>query len=71
MKHRGIDGSIKVVGKDGAAPGPAEYHRRAVKLWRQMERVNPNKRPRGFVFKAPTRVLYEDWRRAQRNPRLW
>jgi len=51
--------------------GAAEYHRRALRLWQQMERLNPNKRPRGFVFKAPTRALYEEWRRAQLNPRLW
>lgn len=60
-----------VVGKTRDALGPAEYHRRALKLWQQMDRLNPNRRPRGFVFKAPTRALYDAWRRAQLNPRLW
>ena len=71
MERSSIDGSTKVVGKDPAAGGPAGYHRRALKLFQQMERLNPNKRPRGFVFKAPTRARYEEWRRAQLNPRLW
>ena len=66
-----MNDSIKIVGKDASMAGAAEYHRRALKLWQQMERLNPNKRPRGFVFKAPTRALYEKWRRAQLNPRLW
>jgi len=66
-----MNDSIKIVGKDTSMLGAAEYHRRALKLWQQMERLNPNKRPRGFVFKAPTRALYEQWRRAQLNPRLW
>ena len=60
-----------VVGKTRDALGPAECHRRALRLWQQMDRLNPNRRPRGFVFKAPTRALYEEWRKAQLNPRLW
>jgi hypothetical protein len=71
VERSDIDGLIKVVGKEAAMRGPAEYHRRALKLWQQMERLNPNRRPRGFVFKAPTRALYEEWRKAQLNPRLW
>jgi hypothetical protein len=71
MKIGGSDDSVKIVGKNRPALGPADYHRRALKLWRQMDRLNPNRRPRGFVFKAPTRALYEEWRRVQLNPRLW
>ena len=71
MERSGLDGAAKVVGKAPPASGPVDYHQRALKLWRQMERLNPNKKPRGFVFKAPTRALYEEWRRSQRNPRLW
>jgi hypothetical protein len=71
MERTAVEGSIKVVGGRATGVGPAEYHRRALKLWQQMERLNPNKRPRGFVFKAPTWALYEEWRRSQRNPRLW
>src|SRR5450755_3776641 len=41
-------------------------YRRPLKLWRSMERLNPEKRSRGFVFKAPTRAVYALWRRAQR-----
>jgi len=66
-----MDDRIKIVGKEMPMLGAADYHRRALKLWQQMERLNPNRRPRGFVFKAPTRALYEEWRRAQLNPRLW
>ena len=71
MEESDIDGSTKVVGNTVPESGPAAYHRRALKLWRQMDRLNPNRRPRGFVFKAPTRAIYEQWRRAQLNPRLW
>jgi len=71
MESSEIDGPIKVVGDGTPESGPAAYHRRAVKLWHQMERLNPNRRPRGFVFKAPTRALYEQWRQSQLNPRLW
>jgi hypothetical protein len=44
----------------------APRYRKPLKLWRPMERLNPEKRSRGFVFRAPTRALYELWRRAQR-----
>jgi hypothetical protein len=71
METDRADDLVKKVGKKRAALGPADYHRRALKLWRQMERLNPNRRPRGFIFKAPTRALYDEWRRAQLNPRLW
>jgi hypothetical protein len=71
MEEGIFDDSTKIVGRSEARVGPGQYHQRALKLWRQMERLNPNRRPRGFVFKAPTRALYEEWRRTQRNPRLW
>jgi hypothetical protein len=71
MESSDIDGSMKVVGESVAESGPAAYHRRGLKLWQQMEKLNPNRRPRGFVFRAPTRALYEQWRQAQLNPRLW
>jgi hypothetical protein len=71
MERSGADGLIKVVGRKAPTIEPAECHRRALKLWQQMERLNPNRRPRGFVFKAATRARYEEWRRAQLNPRLW
>lgn len=41
-------------------------YRKPLKLWRPMERLNPEKRSRGFFFGAPTRALYDLWRRAQR-----
>jgi hypothetical protein len=44
----------------------ATSNRKPLKLWRPMERLNPEKRSRGFVFRAPTRALYDLWRRAQR-----
>ena len=34
-------------------------------------RVSPIKKPRGFVVKFKTRQDYENWRRDQKNPRLW
>jgi hypothetical protein len=46
--------------------GSGEYQRRPLKLWRPMERLNQARRPRGFVFSAPTRALYDQWRRSQR-----
>jgi len=71
MEPDWMDGVTKVVGKVAVAAGPIECHRRALKLWHRVQRLNPNPRPRGFVFKAPTRERYEEWRRAQLNPRLW
>ena len=66
-----MDRVTKFVGKLAISTGPIEYHRRALKLWQRVQRLNPNPRPRGFVFKASTRERYEEWRRAQLNPRLW
>ncbi|MBI5386009.1 MAG: hypothetical protein HZA90_15140 [Verrucomicrobia bacterium] len=67
---------MKTVGhrrrSDDTAPlPPAEAVRRAGVLQAQMELLNPNPRPRGFVFKARTREEYERWRKTQPNPRLW
>jgi len=55
-----IDNSLSEGGEN------ATRYRKPLKLWRPMERLNPDKRSRGFVFRAPTRALYELWRRAQR-----
>jgi hypothetical protein len=71
MERDRMDGATRVVGKIALSNGPIEYHQRALKLWRSAQRLNPNPRPRGFVFKAPTRERYEEWRRVQLNPRLW
>jgi len=71
MERDRMDGAMKVVGKIAVSNGPIEHHQRALKLWRRVQRLNPNPRPRGFVFKAPTRERYEEWRRVQLNPRLW
>ena len=57
--------SIEYVGQSSADAEPAGYRRRALKLWRPMERLNPNRRPRGFAFTAPTRALYDQSRRSQ------
>ena len=63
---------LKVVGKRRRSPAtPAEYQARAFLLQKQLEKMNPFPRPRGFVFKARTREEFEQWRRAQNNPRLW
>ena len=50
---------------------PVEFHRRALALQARVERLNPFRRPRGFVFKAKTRDDYDVWKRQQTNPRLW
>jgi len=46
--------------------GDPERYRRPLKFWRPMERLNSEKCSREFIFRAPTRSLYELWRRAQR-----
>ena len=48
-----------------------EALRRAAVLQAQADALNPYPKPRGFVFKAKTREEYEQWRKAQSNPRLW
>lgn len=50
---------------------PEENLRKAIALIREMDRINPYPRPRGFVFKARTWEEYEKWRKSQDNPRLW
>jgi hypothetical protein len=63
---------MKIVGTRRRQPAtPAECVARALVLQRQMEVMNPFPKPRGFVFKARTRQDFEQWRRAQDNPRLW
>ena len=71
MERDRTGAATKVVGRVAVSHGPIEYHRRALQLWRRIQRLNPHPRPRGFVFKAPSRERYEEWRRAQLNPRLW
>jgi hypothetical protein len=60
VENSHIDDSL-----DEAQTNSTRY-RKPLKFWRPMERLNPEKRSRGFVFRAPTRALYELWRRAQR-----
>jgi len=65
---------MKTVGRrrpSAQADAPAENLRRAERLIREMDLLNPWPRPRGFVFKAKTYADYERWRRAQKKPRLW
>jgi hypothetical protein len=63
----------KVVGcRRRQMPGsPGEYHRRALIVQAGVERLNPFRRPRGFVFKAKSWSEYEAWKQKQNNPRLW
>jgi len=63
----------KIVGRrrPHRTSSPADYHRRALVLQMQADRLNPFPKPRGFVFKAKTREIYEAWKRRQTNPRLW
>lgn len=64
---------IKIVGKvkNPEDLTPEENLRKAFALIREMDRINPYPRPRGFVFKARTWEEYEKWRKSQDNPRLW
>ena len=64
---------VKMFGKRnrGGQPDAVASHRKALVLMRQLEKLNPNPKPRGFVFKARTRNDYETWRASQKNPRLW
>jgi hypothetical protein len=62
---------MKVVGRIKTPQTPEECFRRADVLEREMDKLNPYPRPRGFVFKAKTYADYERWRREQKNPRSW
>ena len=60
MEPSYLDDTLNEAERDGTR------YRRPLKLWRPMERLNPEKRARGFIFKAPTRALYQVWRRVLR-----
>jgi hypothetical protein len=63
---------MKTVGKQSRIPAtPEEAVLRAGKIIAEAFRVSPIKKPRGFVVKFKTRQDYENWRRDQKNPRLW
>jgi hypothetical protein len=63
---------MKIVGKQSRMPAtPEEAVLRAGKIIADAFRVSPIKKPRGFVVKFKTRQDYENWRREQKNPRLW
>jgi len=63
---------MKTVGKQSRIPAtPEEAVLRAGKIIAEAFRVSPIKKPRGFVVKFKTRQDYENWRREQKNPRLW
>jgi hypothetical protein len=63
---------MKIVGKQSRIPAtPEEAVLRAGKIIAEAFRVSPIKKPRGFVVKFKTRQDYENWRRDQKNPRLW
>jgi hypothetical protein len=63
---------MKIVGKQSRMPAtPEEAVLRAGKIIAEAFRVSPIKKPRGFVVKFKTRQDYENWRRDQKNPRLW
>lgn len=68
-----MEGKEKIIGKRNRVDtfDPVASHRRGLVLMRQMERLNPNPMPRGFVFKARTWNDYKVWRESQKNPRLW
>ncbi len=63
---------VKTIGKRNLA-GPVDAavsHRKALVLMRQLEKLNPHPKPRGFVFKAHSWSDYATWRAGQKNPRL-
>jgi hypothetical protein len=63
---------IKTVGRrTDLAPDPVAAHRKALVLARQADKMNPFPKPRGFIYKARTRLDYDLWKAAQKNPRLW
>jgi hypothetical protein len=64
-------GTTKRVGRVKTAETAEESFWRAHKLEKELNLLNPYPRPRGFIHKAKTYAEYEQWRRAQPNPRLW
>jgi hypothetical protein len=67
---------MKVVGRrrhsESTGPiSPEEALRRSIALQKEADRLNPFPQPRGFVAKFKTWEDYEEWRKAQSNPRLW
>ena len=63
---------MKIVGKQLRIPAtPEDAVLRAGKIIAEAFRVSPIKKPRGFVVKFKTRQDYGNWRRDQKNPRLW
>ncbi len=64
---------VKTIGNRNRVvmPNARDSHRKALVLMLQLEKLNPNPKPRGFVFKARTWSDYETWRARQKNPRLW
>jgi len=65
--------TIKTVGHrlSSQSFSPHACHNRALALIHQADCLNPNPKPRGFVFKAASWKAYDTWRRRQKNPRLW
>jgi hypothetical protein len=61
----------KRVGRVRLSNSPADYHRRALALATEVERIRGRLRSRGFVFKAATWEKYDEWRRSQTDPRFW
>lgn len=49
-----MNGTVKTVGKRNRIGNPdaVDSHRRALVLMRQLEKLNPNPKLQGFVFKA-------------------
>ncbi len=64
-------GTTKRVGRVKTAETAEEAFWRAHELEKELDLLNPFPRPRGFIYKAKTYAEYEQWRRAQPNPRLW
>ena len=63
---------MKTIGRRNLSPAsPTEALRRAESLIAAVAELASVKRARGFVVKAKTRQAYEDWKRAQKNPRFW
>ena len=63
---------MKIVGKQSRIPAtPEEAVLRAGKIIAEAFRVSTIKKPKGFIVKFKTGQDYENWRRDQKNPRLW